>query len=104
MARGFIDKFRWRMAKWLWAPPGEMPEPDPKNAAWIKPEGRPVKNKRWHMGRKNRGAKGAKAPKINEFYHRGGYERHEIRDRHTPKAAMRFRGKGSKIERRKKAR
>ena len=37
---------------------------------------------------------------IEEFYHRGSYSRHETRARHTPKAALGFRGKGSKVERR----
>jgi len=104
MDPSLLNKFRWRMAKWLWTPPGEMPLSDPEYAEWIKPEGQTVKNKRWHMGRKSKGAKAAVKPAIPEFYHRGAYERHETRARHTPKAAMSFRGKGSKVERRGKAR
>ncbi len=100
MERTLMDKFRWRMAKWLWAPPGEMLVTDPEYAEWIKPQGQPVKNKRWHMGRRSRGSKAAAPQPINEFFHRGAYERHEISARHTPKAVMRFRGKGSKVERR----
>lgn len=100
MERTLMDKFKWRMAKWLWAPPGEMPVTDPEYAEWINPQGEPVKNKRWSMGRKSRGAKATAPRRIDEFYHRGSYERHETAARHTPKAALRFRGKGSKIERR----
>ncbi|HUO57854.1 MAG TPA: hypothetical protein VMV05_06720 [bacterium] len=100
MDQSLMEKFKWRMAKWLWAPPGEMPASEPEYAEWIKPTGTPVKNKRWHMERVSRGAKGEAPQSIHEFYHRGAYERHEIAARHTPKAAMRFRGKGSKIERR----
>lgn len=94
------EKLKWRVGKWLAAPPGEMPPSDPKAAEWFEPEGKPVKNKRWPMGRKSRGAKPAAPKKIDEFYHRGGYSRHEQRDRHRPKAAMTYRRKGAKIERR----
>ena len=100
MERTLMDKFKWRMAKWLWAPPGEMPVTDPEYAEWIKTQGQPVKNKRWPMGRKSRGVKAAPPRRIDEFFHRGAYERHDISARHTPKAALRFRGKGFKIERR----
>lgn len=49
-----------------------------------------------------RGAK-AEAPKrIDEFYHRGSYERHEAHDRKGHKAVMRFRGKGTKVARKTK--
>jgi hypothetical protein len=92
------------VTKWLWTEPKDMPVSDPKNAKWIKPQGRPVKNKTWRKDRKGRGAK-EEAPKhIEEFYHRGSYERHEASERHTPKAVMTFRGKGSKVERRSKKR
>jgi hypothetical protein len=37
---------------------------------------------------------------IEEFFHRGAYSRHEVNAWHTPKAALAFRGKGSKVERR----
>lgn len=99
-----VEKFRWRMAKWLWAPPGEMPVSDPQYAEWIKPEGQPVKNKRWHMVKKSRGAKAEPPKHIDEFYHRGAYSQHEVSARHTPKAVMTFRGKGTKVERRAKKR
>ena len=100
MDQSLMEKFKWRMAKWLWAPPGEMPVSDLEYTEWMKPEGVPAKNKRWHMERASRGAKGEVPPPIHEFYHRGAYERHEIAARHTPKAAMKFRGKGAKVERR----
>ena len=107
-----VEKFRWRMAKWLWAPPGEMPISDTQYAPWFKLEGQPirraqgmpVKNKRWHMVKRSRGAKQEAPQKIDEFYHRGSYSRHETSARHTPKAVMPFRGKGSKVERRGKKR
>lgn len=89
-----VEKFRWRMAKWLWAPPGEMPVSDPQYAEWIKPEGQPVKNKRWHMAKRSRGAKEETPKHVDEFYHRGSYSQHEISARHTPKAVMSFRGGG----------
>ena len=104
METALLEKFKWRMAKWLWAPPGQMPDPDPAYVEWIKPAGKPVKNKRWPMARKSRGAKQEAPKQINEFYHRGSYERHEISARHTPKAVLGFRGKGSKVERRGKGR
>ena len=47
-----------------------------------------------------RGAKAAAPKRIDEFYHRGSYERHEPRDRKASKAVMRFRGKGIKVARR----
>ncbi len=99
-----VEKFRWRMAKWLWAPPGEMPASDPEYAEWIKPEGSPVKNKRWNMVKRSRGAKQEAPKRIDEFYHRGSYSRHEVSARHAPKAVLPFRGKGSKVERRGKKR
>ena len=47
-----------------------------------------------------RGAKSPVKKRIDEFYHRGSYENHEVREHHTPKAVMTFRGKGFKVERR----
>ena len=104
MKPSLVEKFRWRMAQWLWTAPGEMPLSDPEYAEWIKPQGAPVKNKRWHMGRKSKGSKVQVTAPIHEFYHRGSYERHEVRARHEPKATMSFRRKGAKVERRRKSR
>lgn len=104
MEPGLVEKFKWRMAKWLWAPPGEMPLSDPDYAEWIKPAGQAIKNKRWPMERKSRGAKAQAPLHIDEFYHRGAYEKHEVRARHPKKAVLPFRGKGSKVERRSKKR
>jgi len=104
METRLMDKFKWRMAKWLWAPPGDMPVSDPEYTEWMKPSGKPVKNKQWHLYRVSRGAKTATSKPIEEFYHRGSYEHHESHERHTPKAVMAFRGKGSKVERRQKKR
>jgi len=100
MKSQLMEKLKWRMAKWLWAPPGEMPVSDPENAKWIKPEGKPVKNKKQRVPQAGRGNPKGETKPIEEFYHRGAYSRHEIRARHTPKAVLSFRGKGSKIERR----
>lgn len=100
MERTFIDKLKWRVGKWFWTPPGEMPPPDPKDAEWIRPKGKPVKNKRWRKALRGKGAPAPQIRPIDEFYHRGGYERHEARSRHDPKAVMGFRGKGAKVERR----
>lgn len=100
MKTELLEKFKWRMAKWLWAPPGEMPVSDKKYAEWIKPEGKPVKNKRQRQPLAGRGTPPGGTRPIDEFYHRGAYSQHEPRARHTPKAAMPFRGKGAKVERR----
>ena len=105
MERSLVDKLKWRVGKWFWTPPGEMPITDPEYVEWFEPQGgRPVKNKRWPMGRKSRGAKAETKAPIHEFYHRGSYERHEVRVRRAPKARMTFRGKGAKVERRRKSR
>ncbi len=100
METELMEKFKWRMAKWLWAPPGEMPVSDKKYAEWIKPEGKPVKNKRKRQPTTGRGTPRGGVKPIEEFYHRGPYSRHEVRTRHTPKAVLPYRGKGAKIERR----
>ncbi|HVZ81548.1 MAG TPA: hypothetical protein VHE12_12235 [bacterium] len=99
-----LSDMKWRMAKWLWTAPDDMPLSDPEYAEWIKPPGQPVKNKTWRVYKTGRGAKAASPKRIDEFHHRGSYERHEISERHTPKAVMTFRGKGSKVERRGKKR
>jgi hypothetical protein len=100
MKTELMEKFKWRMAKWLWAPLGEMPASDPAYAEWIKPQGRPVKNKRWHLQRAGRGNPAGGTKPIEEFFHRGSYSRHEVKARAPKKAVMKFRGKGSKVERR----
>ena len=98
-----IDQFAWRITKWLWDPPDMLAIAVPEYLEAV-PVGKPVKHKTWHRGRKSRGSK-VEAPKhIDEFYHRGAYERHEIHARHEPKAAMAFRGKGFKTERGRRAR
>ena len=50
--------------------------------------------------RTGRGTPAGGTKPVEEFYHRGAFSRHEVRARHTPKAALAFRGKGSKVERR----
>jgi len=100
METSVMDKFRWRMAKWLWAPPGEMPLSDPEYAEWMKPAGRPVKNKTWHHYQDGRGSKIEPAKRIDKLYLRGGLTHHEVTTHHKHKAVMEFRGKGSKVERR----
>ncbi len=95
-----MDKFKWRMAKWLWAPPGDMPVSDKKYADWIKPAGKPVKNKRQRQPLTGRGNPPGGTKPIEEFYHRGAYSQHEVRAHHMPKVALPYRGKGAKIERR----
>lgn len=56
------------------------------------------------MGRKGRGSKREAPKRIDEFYHRGAYERHEVSARPAKKAILQFRGKGFKTERRRKKR
>ncbi|GEM_PF-3096627 len=95
-----LEKLRWRMAKWLWAPPGGMPLSDPEYAEWMKPAGRPVKNKTWHHYKDGRGSKMEPVKRIDQLHLRGGLTHHEVTRAHTPKAVMEFRGKGFKVERR----
>ena len=100
METNLLEKFRWRMAKWLWAPPGPMPLSDSEYAEWMKPAGRPVKNKTWHRDQTGRGSKREPAKRIDPLPFRGNRTHHEVTQAHTPKAVMEFRGKGSKVERR----
>ncbi len=95
-----LDGFARRMAGWLWAPPQGMPLEELEYAEWIKPEGRPVKHKGWKQPLEGRGSRSPIPKHIEEFYHRGAYEQHEIHTRSPKKAVLRFQGKGSKIERR----
>ncbi|HJT23474.1 MAG TPA: hypothetical protein VJ873_02805 [bacterium] len=99
-----LDKFARRMVDWLWAPPPDMPLLDVQYTEWVKPEGVPVKQKRWKKASKGRGSKGAVPKSPREFFHRGSYERREARVRGPRKAILRFRGKGSKVERRSRKR
>ncbi len=95
-----LKKLKSLIARSLWTPAQELPQADAEYAEWIKPSGRPVKNKTWRLYKDGRGAKPKALKRIDEFYHRGSYSRHEIAARHKPKAVMAFRGKGSKVERR----
>lgn len=95
-----LDRFARRMVGWLWAPPQGMPYSELEYGDWIKPEGRPVKHKTWKQPVEGRGSSEPIPRHIDEFYHRGAYEQHEIRTHSPKKAVLRFRGKGSKIERR----
>jgi hypothetical protein len=102
MGNSVVRNFEWRMAKWLWVPPGDMPFSDKKYAQWINLAGKPVivQVRKLSPPRKKASKKGTKL--IEEFYHRGAYSRREVRTRHPRKASLPFRGKGSKVERRSK--
>lgn len=95
-----LDWFAGQIVHWMWATPEGIPLSGLEGAGWITPEGAPVKHRRWKRPLKGRGSAGAVLKPIHEFYHRGAYERHETPAHHPPKAFLRFRGKGAKIERR----
>ncbi len=42
-----LDRLAWRMTRWLWAPPSGMPFSEEEYASWIRPEGGPLKHRRW---------------------------------------------------------
>lgn len=107
MEINLLDDFKlslWKIAKWLGGAPGDVPEEDPRYADWIKPKEKPVQIERRLSCEKCPGDHEKRLKPIDEFYHRGAYSRHDISARHTPKAVMSFRGKGSKVERRSKRR
>ncbi len=95
-----LDSVARRMVEWLWAPPKGMPMEEEDYAQWIKPEGKPLSHRRWKRPLAGRGSRGPIPRRIDEFYHRGAYERHEIHTRPAKKGGLRFRGKGAKVERR----
>lgn len=97
-----IERFKWRMAKWFWAPPVGMPLAEREYEEWIKPqEGDPLERSVRRGPRAGKGGPKKALKNIPEFYHRGSYERREPRLRHRRKAVLRFRGKGMKVERRR---
>ncbi len=100
MANQWIEKFKWRVGKWFWTPPGELPVADKKDAAWIIPGGKPVKNKTRRFSKAQKGTPPAGTKAIEEFHHRGSYSNREPHGPHATKAVMGFRGKGAKVERR----
>jgi hypothetical protein len=53
---------------------------------------------------KGRGAKAQPRKPIREFYHRGAYSRHELREKARNKGVLPYRGKGYKVERRSRRR
>lgn len=99
-----LSDIKWKMTKWLWSGPEDMPLSDPEYAEWIKPQGIALRDRRSRLYRSGRGDKAAAPKHIDEFHHRGSYERREPRAHRTPKATMSFRGKGSKVERRSRKR
>lgn len=63
-----------------------------------------MKNKSIGQARTGKGKKPQPKKPIREFYHRGSYSRHEIRERVRKKGILPYRGKGHKVERRSKRR
>ena len=95
-----LSRFVWRV-KSSWDPSEGMAlVSGEKDALGTQPEGKPLKHVTRRKPQAGRGGPKPALKLIPEFYHRGDYERHEIRPRRIPKAALRFRGKGSKTERR----
>jgi len=77
-------------------PPSGMPFSEEEYAAWIRPEGGPLKHRRWKRPVLGKGSPKTVPKHVDEFFHRGAFERHEVRARHTHKAVLPFRGKGFK--------
>ncbi len=100
-----IERFKWRMAKWFWAPPVDMPLAEKEYEEWIKPqEGESLESPNRHGSMTGEGRRKKALKSIPKFYHRGSYEQREPRLRHRRKAVLRFRGKGMKVERRRRKR
>jgi len=95
-----LDGVARRVVEWLWTPPKGVPIEAMETSEWAPAEAEPLPFKRLRRPITGRGSRAPIPRRINEFYHRGAYERHEVHTRRAKKAGLRFRGKGAKVERR----
>ncbi|HET9869731.1 MAG TPA: hypothetical protein VFR02_04425 [bacterium] len=96
----FWDKLKWRVGKWIWAPPGEMPVTDPKDTRWVAPPALLPEGRLPGRARRGRGDRRPFQPPIRPIPERGGALKREPHPRAEHKAPMRFKGKGTKTARR----
>jgi hypothetical protein len=100
MRMDIAGKVRWHMAQWLWTLPENLLVSGRSRSAWMGPVVEPLRNE--SRGAVLPGREDVMTPRkrIDELHLRGGATHHEVGPRHPHKAALEYRGKGAKVERR----